>query len=456
MPNPPGPDSHPVVNLVRWVRDPFGLLDQTRAHYGDSFTLRLPALTVVVVSEPETVKQVFALGAEEAHAGEANAVLKPFLGPNSLILLDREPHQRHRKMMQPAFHGERMHAYGRTMIDLANDSIDGWRVGEPFAVHRPMQSVTLDVIIRTVFGVEEGARFRRLADLLKDLLDAGASPLLLFPILQRDLGPLTPWRRLQDVGQRASALLREEIRAGRARGTTGRTDVLAMMLDARDDAGQPLSEDEVHDELMTLLLAGHETTATSLAWALRWLLPEPRLVAKLRDEIATAGGDPERIARLPLLDATVKESLRLQPIVPLVARMLKRRMRIGTYDLAEGTIVAPSTYLLHTRPALYPDPSRFRPERFLTFKPAPWEWMPFGGGLRRCIGAAFAQYEIKMVLSALLPRVDARLARDEVRVVRRSITLAPEGGLPIVVTARRSRRAPAPSPQAVTAAPASP
>jgi cytochrome P450 len=440
MPLPPGPDGSPAINMVRWVRDPFGFLDRARARFGDSFTMRLAMLTVVVVSEPEAVKQVFALGAEEAHAGEANVVLKPFLGPNSLILLDRQPHQRHRKMMQPAFHGERMHAYGRTMIDLANDSIDRWPVGETFAVHKPMQSVTLEVIIRTVFGVKEGARFQRLADLLKRLLDAGASPLLLFPFMQRDLGPLTPWRRLQQVGAQSSEILREEIRAGRAKGTAGRTDVLAMMLDARDETGQPLSEDEVHDELVTLLLAGHETTATSLAWALRWILPDQSLVARLREEIATAGGEPERIAKLPLLDATVKESMRLQPIVPLVARLLKKPMRIGDLDLPEGTVVAPAVYLVHTRPSLYPDPTRFHPDRFLSFKPSPSEWLPFGGGLRRCIGAAFALYEMKMVLSTILPRVDARLANDDVRVVRRSITLAPEGGLPIVVTARRSRR----------------
>ncbi len=427
------------MNTVRWLRDPFGFLDQAHARFGDSFTLRLAMLTVVIVSDPETVKQVFALGPDEAHAGEANAVLKAFLGPSSLILLDGAPHQRHRKMMQPAFHGERMHAYGRTMIDLANDSIDGWPVGRPFAVHKPMQSVTLDVIIRTVFGVEEGARFRRLAGLLKDLLDTGTSPLLLFPFMQRDLGRLTPWKRLQDVGARSSEILREEIRAGRERGTAGRTDVLAMMLDARDEAGQPLSEDEVHDELLTLLLAGHETTATSLAWALRWILPDANLVARLREEIATAAGDPERIAKLALLDATVKESLRLQPIVPVVGRLLKQPMRIGGMDLPRGTIVSPSMYLVHRRPSLYPDPTRFRPDRFLTFKPSPSEWLPFGGGLRRCIGAAFAVYEMKMVLSTLLPRVDAHLASDDVRVVRRSITLAPGAGLPIVVTARRSR-----------------
>jgi cytochrome P450 len=304
-----------------------------------------------------------------------------------------------------------------------------------------MQSVTLDVIIRTVFGVEAGPRFTRLADLLKRGLEVGAWPMLLFPFMQKDLGPFSPWGRFKRLGERSSEILREEIRRGRERGTAGRADVLAMMLDARDEGGQPLSEDEIHDELVTLLIAGHETTATSLAWALRWILPDRELVARLRAEIATAGADPQQVAKLELLDATVKEALRLQPIIPVVARVLKERKRLGNLDLEAGTVVAPCVYLVHRRPSLYPEPARFRPDRFLDFKPSPSEWLPFGGGLRRCIGAAFAIYEMKMVLASVLPRVDARLATDEVRVARRGITLTPSGGLPIMVTARRSRQA---------------
>jgi len=214
-----------------------------------------------------------------------------------------------------------------------------------------------------------------------------------------------------------------------------------MMLDARDEAGSPLSEDEIHDELMTLLIAGHETTATSLAWALRWILPDAPLVQRLRQEIAGAGEDPQAIGKLELLDATVKESLRLQPIIPLVARILQEPFEFGGLRLPTGTLVTPSVYLVSRRPSLYPDPERFVPSRFLTFKPAPWEWLPFGGGLRRCIGAAFAMFEMKMVLASVLGRVDARLASDNVRVTRRAITLAPSGGLPVIVTSRRPREA---------------
>jgi cytochrome P450 len=443
---PPGPQGNQALNLLRWLRDPFAYLEAAHARFGDAFTMRLPDFEFVVVSDPEVVKQVFAMDADEARAGEANFVLRPFLGPKSLLLMDGAEHLRHRKMMMPAFHGERMHAYGETMMELAHDSIDTWPVGEAFPVHTPMQAITLGVIIRTVFGVESGPRFTRLADLLRRGLKVGAWPGLLFPIMQKDLGPLSPWGRFRRLGDQSSAILREEIRRGRDRGTAGRSDVLAMMLDARDEAGKPLSEDEIHDELVTLLIAGHETTATSLAWALRWILPDAPLVARLRDEIAGAGGDPARISKLELLDATVKESLRLQPIIPFVGRVLQQRTKLGALDLPAGASVAPCVYLVHRRTSLYPEPARFLPDRFLTFKPSPSEWLPFGGGLRRCIGAAFAIYEMKIVLASLLPRVDARLAR-EVRIVRRGITLAPSGGMQVVLTARRSRhmrQAPAP------------
>jgi cytochrome P450 len=414
-----------------------------QARFGDAFTMRLPGMPsgVVVVADPLAVKEVFGMGPEEGHAGKANFLLKPLLGEHSLLLLDGAEHIRQRKMILPAFHGERMHAYGRTMLDVTHQSIDGWPLGRTFPVHRPMQDITLQIILRTVFGVEEGPRLAELADALKGMLDATANPILLFPFMQRDLGPLSPWGRVRRQARRASDILRSEIRRGREKGSSGRLDVLAMMLDARDDKGRPLSEDEVHDELVTLLVAGHETTATALAWTLRWLLPDRALVGRLNDEIASAGPDPMRVAKLPLLDATVKEGLRLQPVIPMVGRVLQEPMKIGGLDLPAGALVAPSIYLVHRRPSLYPEPERFRPERFLDFKPAPWEWLPFGGGIRKCVGAAFAMYEMKMVLAAMLPRVEMRLASDRVREVRRTITVTPEGGLPVVLTAKRSRAA---------------
>ncbi len=440
---PPGPSAPAALQLLRWIRAPFQLLDDCSSRFGDAFSLRLPfmPMPIVIVSNPLAVKDVFGLGPDEAHAGKANVVLKPLLGEHSLLVLDGAEHLRQRKMMLPAFHGERMHAYGQTMIDMSQQSIDGWPIGEPFPIHRPMQSVALQIILRTVFGIGEGPRFAELAQLLTTALDLMAHPMLLFPVMQRDLGPYSPWGRFKRLGARASAILRGEIRRGREGGTTGRTDVLAMLLEARDELGRHLTEDEIHDELVTLLVAGHETTATALSWALRWLLPDRDLADRLRDEIAGAGGDPARIAKLELLDATVKEALRLQPVVPLVGRVLQQPAAVGGLELPAGVFVAPSIYLVHRRPSLYAEPERFRPERFVGLKPAAWEWLPFGGGLRKCIGAAFALYEMKMVLASVLPRVDMRLGGDRVRTVRRGITLTPGGGLPVVVTAKRSREA---------------
>jgi cytochrome P450 len=312
-----------------------------------------------------------------------------------------------------------------------------------------MQAITLRVVVRTVLGLSESARTEELVALLTRTLDTAASPLILFQFLQRDLGPLSPWGRFIRVRDRVSAMLREEIAAvrsgagpaGSAREREERTDVLAMMAAAKDETGRILSDDELHDELITLLVAGYETTAASLAWALRWILPDLALASRLREEIAGAEGDPERIQRLPLLDGTVKETLRLQPIFALLGRLLQRPVTIGGLHLPEGVIVSPAIHLVHQNPELYPDPHRFNPDRFATFKPRPFEWFPFGGGLRRCIGAAFATYEMKMVLAATLSRVDARLAtNDYVGITRRGVTLSPSGGLPIVVDERRTAR----------------
>ncbi|HLK39637.1 MAG TPA: cytochrome P450 [Polyangiaceae bacterium] len=440
---PAGPGRLGPVEVLRWVRNPFPVMAELQARYGDAFTVGLPGMPhpIVVVADPDVIRDVFALGPDEGHAGETNTLLKPLLGAHSLFLLDGAAHLRHRRMMLPALHGERMHAYGRTMLELAHDAIDGWPLGRRFSAQRTMQSITLQVILRTVFGVEQGPRFATLADVLARMLDAGGSPLLAFPAMQRDLGPLSPWGRFERLSRRSAEILRAEIRSGREHGTAGRTDVLALLLDARDEAGHPLDEDELHDELVTLLTAGHETTATALAWALRWILADPALATALRDEVASAAGDPRRIAQLALLDGAVKESLRLQPVIALVGRVLKRAMVLGGLSLPAGAMVAPAIYLVHHRASIYPDPERFRPERFSTFKPAPSEWIPFGGGLRKCVGAAFAVYEMKMVLAAILARVDAHLVSPHVGVRRRGVTITPSRGLPIVVSSRRPRDA---------------
>ncbi len=439
MPLPEGPQRLGPLDFARWAKDPFRLLEQYQRKFGDAFTVTLPGIPypLVVVSHPDVVKEVFSLGTDEGHAGKTNAMLEPLLGKHSLLLLDGPEHLRHRKMLQPAFHGDRIEGYGHDMLEIANDAIDDFPLEKSFGVHQPMQRITLDVVIRTVLGVEAGLHTPELAKTLSDTLESGASPALLFRFVQRDLGPLSPWGRFRRRFLRASALIHAETARARSRGGRERTDVLAMMVDARDESGAVFTDAEIHDELLTLLVAGYETTATALAWTLRWILPNPELVLRLRQEIGVAGGDPVSISKLALLDSVVREALRVQPVVALVGRLLPKDTRLGGMDLPAGSVVAPAIHLVHRRPELYADPDRFNPERFLSFKPRPWEWIPFGGGLRRCIGAAFALYEMKMVLAAFLDRVDARLATDRIRVVRRGVTIAPSEGMPIVVMRRR-------------------
>ncbi|MFO0661423.1 MAG: cytochrome P450 [Polyangiaceae bacterium] len=298
---PPGPDSSSFVQLVRWIREPFPFLDECHARYGDAFTLTIPGLgQVVLVAHPEPVKELFALQSDQFSAARANQVLRPFLGDHSLLLLDGREHMRHRKVMLPAFHGERMAAYGRTMLEMTDASIDEWPMSKPFSLHDPMQEITLRVILRTVFGVAEGARFQELASLLKRSLDLIAWPPMLFPSVQHDLGPWSPWGKLRRIADRITALLLDEIRSARERGVEGRTDILAMLLSARDEEGRPLSDQELHDELITLLVAGHETTATSLAWSFRWILAIRGLADRMIDEIngASTNGElsPEKLS----------------------------------------------------------------------------------------------------------------------------------------------------------------
>lgn len=443
---PPGPQRLSLLQVAQWLRRPFPFLEECAERYGETFTVQIAAgmPLMVILSNPDHIREVFAADGDAMHAGEMAVTLKPFLGARSLILLDGAEHMRMRKLMLPPFHGERMHAYGRQMVECTHASVDAWPRGEVFPIHQPMQRVTLDVILRTVFGIDEEGPRERLGALLEELLDLAAWPGLLIPAMQRDLGPWSPWGRFARRAERASDVLIDEIERRRREGTAGRVDILSMLVDARDENGEGLSITDLRDELVTLLVAGHETTATALAWAFRWILASPDVLARLRDEImgSVEGAEvaPERVARLEYLDAVVRETLRLQPVIPLVGRVLKRPARVGPYELPAGVAVVPSIYLTHRRASLYPEPARFDPERFLKRKYSPSEWLPFGGGIRRCIGAAFALYEMKMVLATVLHRVDLRAAPGyDITPVRRSITLTPRYGTPVIVAARWPR-----------------
>jgi len=334
-----------------------------------------------------------------------------------------------------------MQAYGEVMREITDRVIESWPVRRPFPLQPQMQRITLEVILRTVFGIDEDADLVRLRDRLTELLSLGTNPLTLIPWLQGVLGPLTGRRRMMQLMHEVDEILFAQITQRRAAGGAGREDVLAMLIEARDEAGQPMSDVELRDEMITLLVAGHETTATSLAWAFHLILQHPHVLEKLRAELRQVIGSgpvaPQHVAKLEYLDATIKETQRLNPILPLVGRQLHEPMRIGGRDLSAGVVAAPCIYLTHRRPDLWPNPERFDPDHFLGRRPSPYEFFPFGGGVRHCLGAAFAIYEMKLVLAQVLSRVVLRPAPGHtVRVVRRGITFAPSAGMPVVLDAR--------------------
>jgi cytochrome P450 len=426
---------------MRWVQWPLPFLDECAARFGETFTLRLPAAPpIVFFAHPDAIKTIFTGDEEVLRAGEANYRLEPILGKHSLLILDGAEHLRERRLLQPPFHGDRMLAYGTVMRDIAAAAIERWPTGRAFAVHPEMQGVTLDVILRTVFGLDEGSAKRDLRAALTELLTIASNPQLLLAAQQANGNGAGPGGRLLAARERVDRQLFAEIAARRRADVAGRADVLSLLVQASDEDGRPLEDRALRDELMTMLLAGHETTATALAWAVSHVVADPGVCERLLDELRGAGPaplDPQRVTKLEYLDAVCRETLRLTPIVPLVGRRLTRAMTIGGVDLPAGVVAAPCIYLAHRRPERWQEPERFRPERFLDTKPTPYEFLPFGGGVLRCLGMAFALVEMKIVLAEVLSRVQLRAAPGyQVRVVRRTVTLAPSEGMPVVAERR--------------------
>jgi cytochrome P450 len=421
---PPGTRMPAPLQVVSYARDPLGFLIRFQRRYGDVFTVSFPFYKrLVYVAAPALVKELFTAPPEHAHAGEANAtVLEPALGPNSVLTLDGAPHMRQRKLLLPPFHGERIERYGELIREVTLREMESWPVGEPFALRPHTQRITLAVIMRAVFGVHDEDRLARFERLIERF--AGRLSLVTaLPPLRRRYGRWSPWARFVEAREALDAFIYEEIALRRAEKTGEEgdaDDVLSLLMAARHDDGSPMSDAELRDELVTILGAGHETTATGLAWAMERLLRNPAVLSRLRDSLAD--GDA-------YLDATIKETLRARPVIVDVARKLTAPLSIGGYDLPAGTFVMAAIAALHYREDLFPAPEEFRPERFLEGKADTYAWIPFGGGVRRCIGAAFAEYEMRVVLRAILERaaLSAPDPKPE-RVKVRNITLAPGKG----------------------------
>ena len=429
------------LRRMKFLFQPLEYVEDFAKAYGDSFSIRGRDGTYgVYFSHPQALQQIFAADSSQLEAGRGNRGLQFLLGTNSLILLDGDRHQRQRQLLTPPFHGDRMWAYGDHIREITQQVSDEWKIGKPFKIRASMQEITLRVILRVVFGLDEGQRFQELRLLLTSLLEAMNSPLMssaiFFPFIQKDFGAWSPWGRIVRWRQQVDELIYALIQERRAESSQNRQDILSLMMSASDLDGQPMSDEELHDELMTLLVAGHETTASALTWAFYWIDYLPEVRDKLQRELDSVGNNPEPsvIAKLPYLTAVCQETLRIYPIaMNAFFRVVKSPMEIMGYKLAVGTRIIPSIYLAHHREEVYPQPKQFKPERFLSRQFSPYEYLPFGGGNRRCIGMAFAQYEMKLVLATILSRFQVSLVNKRpLRPVRRGLTLATPAGMRMV------------------------
>ena len=428
---PPEPKSPPLVQTLRWAFRPLPFMQECRERIGDNFSVKFVSFErpMVMISDPAAIKALYTERSHGLPPGR-DVILKPVLGARSLLLLEGADHLAHRKLMLPAFHGERMRSYEPAMAEIVDAEIDSWPLAEEFAIHPRMQAVTLEVILRVVFGVAEGPRLERLRHLLTTVLEETASPFSqLIGLATRRFGG-EPWRKFEGRLREVDDLLYAEIAERRAEESfEERDDILSVLMAARFEDGGGLDDTDLRDQLLTLLLAGHETTATALGWTFDLLLRHPRALSRLRESLEA--GEEE------YLRATISESLRLRPVVPLAGRRLNADLVADGLELPAGTDVTPAIWLAHTRADVYPEPFAFRPERFLEESPPTYAWIPFGGGMRRCIGGAFAEFEMRVVLREVLTRCELRKASPAPeRIGRRNITLSPRDGTPVVVTAR--------------------
>jgi cytochrome P450 len=427
---PPGPPLPTAIQTGIWSRQARRMLYACQDRYGDIFTIRVAYEgTWVMLADPEAIKQVFTGDPKVFHAGEGNEILAPLLGRNSLLVLDEKRHMSQRKLLLPPFHGERMQGYSQIMGEIAEREIESWPTGTPHKLRPRMQALTLEIILRTVFGIggEEAGKLAGLRDALRNFLDITTNPRFLLPLLvvgpKRIRGVAALRRRIDRVDE----LIYREIAERRDAGDISeRDDVLSLLVGATHEDGSPMSDVEIRDELLTLLVAGHETTATSLSWAVERLVRHPEKLERLRAEVAEGRED--------YLTATIQETLRLRPVISIVLRKLTEPVEIGGYELPAGISVAPSVYLVHRNPEIYPEPERFRPERFLDNPPGTYTWIPFGGGVRRCLGASFAQFEMAVVLKELVKRHQIRPANPKSeRVFRRAITETPRHDAEVIL-----------------------
>jgi cytochrome P450 len=415
---------------------PYGFFEECKKKYGDVFTIHLPGqASQVIVADPEGVKTLNTAGyAEVTRFAEGVRFL---LGDHAVIFQQDAEHKETRKLMLPPFHGERMRAYGNDMAKIADEVFARFGDGETRLLHKELQEITMRVILRCVFGISEESRLTRLAELITGQLEAMMKPWTYGATLMIGAPRVRDFLRARSPRAKAiDRMLFEEI--ARKKEEKGGSDILAMLVEARYEDGTALADDVLRDHLMTLLIGGHETTATALSWAVDCALRHPGTLEKMRAEAEHF--DPARVKDLNYIGAVVNESMRLNPIATAVSRTLKQDTQLGKYLVPKGTIVSPAIYLMQRDERIWPRPNDFVPERFLDGKAPVYHFFPFGAGVWRCLGAQFAEYEMRVVLARLVTQIDLRAAGESGAPMQRGFTVAPKNGLPVWVS-RKNRDA---------------
>lgn len=434
MPLPPGPATPPFRQLLQWLKDPLDYMERHHQAFGDLFLGYFLGRPAIMVSGAQGMQEMMT-HPQIAAPGELNELARPLLGSNSLTLLSEPEHQARRKLLMPPFHGERLWSYGQLIREITQGEMTRWTPGKAFEVRIAMQEITLRVILKAVFGLRDGVRLETLKKSLVERFEMTAkgfgSSFIFLPFLRQDWGPWSPWGRIMQKQRDCDALIYAEIAERRANPDPERIDILNLLLSAVDEAGEGLTDVELRDELMTLLFAGHETTATSLTWALYLIHQHPAVYETLMAELESADPDPLALYKLPYLTAVCNETLRLYgPAMLTFGRQTEAPVSLLGQEIPAGTALAGSIYLTHRDPDLYPEPERFRPERFLERNFSPYEFIPFGGGSRRCIGMALAQLEMKLILATILlgVKLEHRSPSAPLKPQRRGALLAMESG----------------------------
>ncbi len=438
----------PWWQLMNWIADPIEFQKKYSRKYGDIFSMQLSGIgSSVIIGNPKAIQELFSQDSK-FDIGRANELAEPLIGKNSLMMMDGSRHRRERKLLMPAFHGEKIQVYAQQIIDITENIANQWKIGDSFIVRSTMQKVSLEIILQVVFGLSQGKRYEQLKPLLTDWLDMTDSPLrssmLFLKFLQKDWGNWTPWGKMKQRQRQVYDLLQAEIEERRINlATTDHTgnDILSLMMAVRDEDGQAMTDAELTDELLTILFAGHETTATTLSWAFYQIYQNPDVLEKLQLELKGLGENPNplEIAKLPYLSAVCQETLRMYPVLPvLFPRIALSPIKIGGIEFDAETTFMPSVYLVHYREDLYPNPQQFQPQRFLEKQYSSSEYFPFGGGSRRCLGYTLAQLEMKLVIATVLSKYQlASLDDKPVKIQRRGFTLAPTGGVKMVMKGNR-------------------